>query len=135
MADLLIVDDDQDTAEMLADILAGEGHAIRLAHDGLQALERLKSGSVDLILLDVEMPRLSGPGMAYHLFLRDLGLENIPIVLLSAKLDLPRVAAAVGTPYFLTKPYAVDTLLALMARALSERTPPRPRLEQLGDRP
>jgi CheY-like chemotaxis protein len=129
MANLLIVDDDEDTVSLLEDILASEGHRISVAHDGLQGLERLRSG-VDLILLDVEMPRLTGPGMAYQLFLRDAGDERIPIVLLSGVLDLPRVAAAVGTPYFLAKPYALAALLALIARALAERSPPRPALRQ-----
>jgi CheY-like chemotaxis protein len=126
MADLLIVDDDLDTAEALEEILACDGHRIRVARDGLEGLDRIKSGPVDLILLDVEMPRLTGPAMAYELFLRDAGAENIPIVLLSGKLDLQRVAATVGTPYFLSKPYPLDALLSLLERALVERTPPRP---------
>jgi CheY-like chemotaxis protein len=130
MADLLIVDDDVDTVEALVDLLDCYGHRIRTARDGVEGLARIRSGPVDLILLDVEMPRLTGPEMAYAMFLRDAGEEKIPIVLLSGKLDLPRVAAAVGTPYYLPKPYSVDALLALMARALDERTPPRPRLEQ-----
>jgi CheY-like chemotaxis protein len=130
MADILIVDDDVDTTEVLADIFAGEGHQVRVAHDGLQGLERLRSGLVDLILLDVEMPRLTGPGMAYELFLHDAGLEGIPIVLVSGVLDLPQTAAAVGTAYFLAKPYALAALLRLVARALAERRPPRPQLPQ-----
>jgi CheY-like chemotaxis protein len=131
MAQVLIVDDDEDTVEVLSEILESCGHRIRVALDGRQGLECLRSGpAVDLILLDVEMPRLDGPQMAYQLFLRDAGDEKIPIVLLSGKLDLPRVAALVGTPYYLPKPYDLDALLALMARALSERVPPRPLLEQ-----
>lgn len=129
MADLLIVDDDTDTVEALDDLLGCCGHRIRTARDGTEGLARIRSGPVDLILLDVEMPRLTGPEMAYAMFLRDAGDDKIPIVLLSGKLDLPRVAAAVGTPYFLSKPYDVDALLALIERALAERTPPRPRLE------
>jgi CheY-like chemotaxis protein len=135
MADLLIVDDDQDTADALAELLACEGHELQVARDGLEGLERVRSGPVDLILLDVEMPRLTGPEMAYRLFLRDLGDEKIPIVLLSGKLDLQRVAATVGTPYFLAKPYTVDALLALVDEALTQRTPPHPRLEAIHARP
>jgi CheY-like chemotaxis protein len=135
VAQLLIVDDDEDTLEALAEILESSGHRILVAHDGVQGLERLRSGPVDLILLDVEMPRLTGPQMAYQLFLRDAGDEKIPIVLLSGKLDLRRVAALVGTPYFLAKPYGVDALFAMMSRALTERIPPRPPLEQPGGQP
>jgi CheY-like chemotaxis protein len=135
MCDLLIVDDDEDTAAALADCLVSEGHQIRVARDGVEGLSRLHSGPVDLILLDVEMPRLTGPEMAYQLFLHDAGDEKIPIVLLSGKLDLARVAARVGTPYFLAKPYDLDELLAVIARACCERIAPSPRLETLSMHP
>src|SRR5262245_54279004 len=123
MAEVLVVDDDQDIVEALVDVLECEGYAVRTARDGVEGLECLKSRPFDLILLDVEMPRLNGPDMAYRMFVRDAGDEEIPIVLLSANLNLARVAASVGTPYFLAKPYSVDSLLALMARALSEHIP------------
>lgn len=127
MAHLLIVEDDADTAETLAELLADEGHRVRIAHDGLEGIERLKDGPpVDVILLDVEMPRLTGPEMAYRLFLRDAGDEKIPIILLSGKLDLARVARIVGTPYFLSKPYDLGALLAMLRHVLVERSPPHP---------
>lgn len=125
MADLLIVDDDEDTVEALSELLESLGHHIRVAHDGIEGMARLKEARADVILLDVEMPRLTGPEMAYQLFLRDAGDEKIPIILLSGKLDLPRIAALVGTPYFLSKPYDLDALLPMLDRALVERTPPR----------
>ncbi len=49
-------------------------------------------------------------------------------MLLSGKLDLERIAKAVGTPYFLGKPYSAEQLFALSERALTERMPPRPAL-------
>ncbi len=128
MADMLVVDDDFDTAEALSDFLLMYGHRLRMACDGVEGLRCLDERLPDLVLLDVEMPRLNGPGMAYQMFLRDLGRERIPIVLLSGLLTLSEVAAAVGTPYFLGKPYSIDAALALIARALEERTPPVPRL-------
>jgi DNA-binding NtrC family response regulator len=127
MADLLVVDDDLDTAEALGDLLVAEGHQVRVARDGIDGLACLDVRLPDLVLLDVEMPRLTGPGMAYRMLLRDIGCERIPVVLLSGKLDLAKVAMAVGTPYFLGKPYSIDAALALLARALDERTPPSPR--------
>jgi len=128
VADVLIVDDDEDILEALGDFVAMEGHRVHLAHDGIEGLGRLESESVDLILLDVEMPRLSGPEMAYRMFVRDAGVEKIPIVLLSGKLGLDGVAKAVGTPYFLSKPYRTEQLHAVMERALTERKPSHPAL-------
>ena len=126
MADLLIVDDDMDMAELLGEALAHRGHQIRIAYDGEGGLRELAIRMPDAVLLDVEMPILDGPGMACEMFIRNCGLEAIPIVLLSGVVDLERVAARVGTPYFLGKPYALGAVRALCDRALTERTPPAP---------
>jgi hypothetical protein len=53
--------------------------------------------------------------------------EKIPIILSSGIVGLARVAAAVGTPYFLVKPYEIRTLLGVLDGALKERIPPAPR--------
>ena len=104
-----------------------DGHAVRIANDGRQGLAMIHQRYPDVVLLDVEMPELTGPQMAYAVFLHDVGAECIPIVLLSGVLDLKDVAAAVGTPYYLSKPYTLDGVERLVHRALSERRPPHPR--------
>jgi DNA-binding response OmpR family regulator len=124
IGELLVVDDDEDVAEALTDVLAAEGYRVRVARDGQQGLDALNVGYPDLVLLDVEMPVMSGPAMAYRMFLEDVGRENIPIVLLAGVADLPGIAANVGTPYFLEKPYALDRLLTLLSLALRERRAP-----------
>lgn len=129
MADLLIVDDDADIAELLGEALAHHGHHVRIARDGMEGLSELASRMPDAVLLDVEMPILDGPDMACQMFLRNCGLESIPIILLSGVVDLERIAARVGTPYFLGKPYALSAIRALCDRALAERTPPAPTLD------
>lgn len=126
MADLLVVDDDSDLREVLAAILVSLNHRVRVARNGQEALKLLDERLPDLVLLDVEMPVLDGPETAYRMFITDLGKEKIPIVLLSAVIDLHVVAARVGTPYFLGKPYAFEALLPLLDRALAERSPPHP---------
>jgi DNA-binding NtrC family response regulator len=128
MADLLVVDDDEDVAESLAEILREEGHVVRTAHDGKQGLELLGERLPEAVLLDVEMPLLTGPQMAVKMFIHDCGQENIPILLISGVRDLTAIAAHVRTPYFLKKPFAVDEVLRLLARALLERVPPQPQL-------
>jgi DNA-binding response OmpR family regulator len=124
IGELLVVDDDEDVAEALTDVLAAEGYQVRVARDGQQGLDALNVRYPDLVLLDVEMPVMSGPAMAYRMFLEDVGRENIPIVLLAGVADLRGIAANVGTPYFLEKPYALDRLLALLSLALRERRAP-----------
>jgi DNA-binding response OmpR family regulator len=126
MADLLIVDDDRDLAELLGEALAHHGHQVRFARDGMDGLRELSIRQPDAVLLDVEMPLLDGPGMAWQMFVRNYGLETIPIILLSGVVDLEQIAARVGTPYFLGKPYALSAVRALCDRALTERTAPAP---------
>ena len=126
MADVLVVDDDSDIADVLAEIMMGEGHEVRVALDGEAGVREVHARAPDVILLDVDMPVLNGPGMAYVLLVHDAGLEKIPIVLLSGVPHLVAVARQVGTPYFLGKPYKYDALVALVDRALRERTPPVP---------
>lgn len=126
MADVLLVDDDEDVTWVLEQLLEIAGHTVRIAHDGEEGLLLLEQRIPDVTILDVEMPLLDGPSMAYRMFVHDCGLENIPIVLVSGVFDLARVAARVGTPYFTAKPFDTGTMLSLVDRALSERLPPHP---------
>jgi DNA-binding NtrC family response regulator len=128
VADLLVVDDDVDVGDMLADVLREEGHTVRVARDGLHGLALLNERLPDAVLLDVEMPQLTGPQMAVRMFLHDCGQEAIPIVLQSGVKDIDAVAALVNTPYFLSKPFTVEDMFDLLGRALVERVPPRPAL-------
>jgi DNA-binding NtrC family response regulator len=132
MANLLVIDDDLDMADCCAEILRAEGHRVRIARNGAEGLALVVAEHPDLILLDVEMPVLNGPDMAYHMFLHDVGLEQIPILLTSGVLDIRGTAEKVGTPYFLGKPFTLEQLLAMVGRALVERTAPRPQIR--GDR-
>jgi CheY-like chemotaxis protein len=127
MADVLIVDDNADLRDLLAAILESAGHKVRKAGNGRQGMDLVAERTPDLALLDVEMPVLNGPEMAYGLFLRDQGDERIPIVLLSGIVGLS--AKVVGTPYFLTKPYSPEALLGIVNRALREHVSPSPQLE------
>jgi len=111
MRTLLVVDDDRDVTEVLAEVLRDEGYQVDIARNGEEALRFVDEGMPhfpDAVLLDVEMPVLDGPSTAYRLFVTDLGRENIPIVLLAGITNLPKIAALVGTPYFLEKPFALS---------------------------
>jgi chemosensory pili system protein ChpA (sensor histidine kinase/response regulator) len=130
MADVLIVDDDDDLAEITAMIIEGAGHHTRRAVDGCDGLERLHERLPDLLVLDVEMPQLSGPDMASQMRVRDAGMERVPILLVSGCVGLAAIAARVGTPYVLAKPYSIERFLAVLARALDERRAPTHDLTQ-----
>ena len=125
-ADILVVDDDDDLAGVIADVLALQGHRVRRGNSGYEGLRLLHERIPDLVILDVEMPHLTGPEMAYRMFLHDAGLENVPVVLVSGALGLTEIAERAGIPYVLAKPFDLPVFLALVERALSERRPPAP---------
>lgn len=127
MSKLLVVDDDPDVAEALSSVLEDEGHEVAIAGDGQRGLEQIARSRPDAVLLDVEMPVLDGPSMVARLVARDSGDETIPIVLVSGAGELSQIARRVGTPYFLTKPYSIANLSALLERAVTEHLPPEPR--------
>jgi PAS domain S-box-containing protein len=60
---ILVVDDEGQVAEMVAELLRGEGHRVQTAADGIEALEKLEHASFDLVVSDLRMPRLDGPGL------------------------------------------------------------------------
>jgi CheY-like chemotaxis protein len=124
-----VVDDNVHVARASKRVLASVGHDVQTAVTGEEGLRVLRTQPLpDCVVLDVEMPVLSGPEMAYEMFRQDAGLENVPIVLVSGRDDLAEIAARIGTPYFLSKAtsHYTQVLLALVARAVKERTAPSP---------
>jgi CheY-like chemotaxis protein len=127
MANVLIVDDNSETVELTAELLESAGHCITRGFNGEEGLKSLNVGPLpDCILLDVDMPVLSGPEMAHRMLLHDAGEETIPILLVSGRNDLSEVAGRMGTPYFLRKasPDYGEALLKILDRALQERRAP-----------
>ena len=130
MAEILVVDDDDDVAYVIQAFLEMEHHRVRRAADGEKGLASLDDeGLPDLVVMDVEMPLLSGPGMAAQMRAQDLGKERIPLIVVSGVVGLEEVAEHMGTPYYLPKPFAPEALSRLVARALRERRWPTPQIE------
>jgi DNA-binding NtrC family response regulator len=126
MAHLLLVDDDNDVVEALGELLRGEGHEVRTASTGEEGLLVLREAPLpDALVLDVDMPGLGGPGMAHKMLLHDAGEEAIPIILMSARRDLPAIARKMGTSYSLRKPATIDAFITVLDRAIHERRAPR----------
>jgi DNA-binding response OmpR family regulator len=118
---VLIVEDDPDTREMLAALLATEGfHAVG-AEDGLEGLHLLRTvrhrapDAPCLVLLDLKMPRLSGNEFR-RAQLGDPIVATVPIAVMSGAVDAEELAATLGAVATLTKPIDFDVLLAVVRR-------------------
>jgi DNA-binding response OmpR family regulator len=120
-ARVLIVDDDQDLAEAMADALAFEGLDVRIARNGAEGLDRIYERRPDVVVLDVQMPVLDGPGMVRRLAPFAERGEVIPIVLVSGQSELKEIAARIETPHFLRKPFRTEALVEIVTTALRER--------------
>jgi CheY-like chemotaxis protein len=126
VADVVIIDDDVDLALTVRDVLELGGHTVRTAFNGAEGLAAITARHPDVILLDVEMPVLDGPSMAYELLVTNAGKELIPIVLSSGYAEIDAIADRIGTPYTIRKPCSIAALTEVLDRACRERRPPRP---------
>lgn len=115
MAKILVCDDDKEIVEAIDIYLTQEGHEVLKAYDGEEALKVLKEQEVDLLVIDVMMPRLDG--IRATLKIREE--NNIPIIILSAKSeDADKILGLnVGADDYVTKPF---NPLELVARVKSQ---------------
>jgi DNA-binding response OmpR family regulator len=119
MADLVVVDDDADTAEFLSLVLTMHGHRVRIAHDGEAGLRLLRERLPDVLLVDVQLPMLDGAEVVRRIAAESLGAGRLVIVVMSARDDLPDVALRIGTPHVLAKPCTESTVIVAVERALA----------------
>lgn len=123
---ILIVEDDRDIRDVLADILVDEGYHVLLAEDGLEGLQRLRDGPQPaLILLDLMMPRMDGFQFRDEQRSRP-EWRDIPVVLLTAGGDLPDKARKLDAADALRKPVKLESLLEMIDRFTPPLRAPAP---------
>ncbi len=124
MSRILAVDDEERVLTFLSRYLTGEGHQVVTAGNGRKALDVLAREEIDLILLDLVMPQLSGLQMLGSLRERD---NAPPVIVLSAVSDVGARVQALdrGAVDFVCKPFHVAELIARIRRHIQDL--PRPR--------
>ena len=121
LGNILIVEDDRETREMLATLLAMEGFHAVAAEDGLEALHllrtvRRRAPEVPcLVLLDLKMPRLGGNEFR-RAQLGDPTVASVPVAVMSGATDLEARAKALGAVASVSKPINCDVLMEVVRR-------------------
>jgi DNA-binding NtrC family response regulator len=120
---ILIVDDDRRLADMLAKILAAEGHRVDTADNGRAALSQLARRDYDVVITDVRMPELDGPGLYREMEQRWPALLSRVIFITGDSLnpDTQSFLARVGAPA-LHKPFDLDDIHRIVREALERRS-------------
>ena len=125
MARVLIVDDNQQNAELLEAHLDGTGYETRIAANGEETLTAAREWNPDLLLLDVMMPKMSGFQVCKRLR-ADPATKTVGVIFVTALDEVTDIERAVdaGTEDFLTKPINKTELLLRVRALLDARTQP-----------
>ncbi len=119
---ILVVDDDEANRDVLGRRLQRLGYGVIEARDGIEALERLAEGGIDLVLLDVMMPRLDGFAvLARHH--ADPAIRDIPVIMISALDDTASVVRCIeaGAEDYLAKPFDPVLLKARVGACIEKK--------------
>jgi two-component system response regulator MprA len=119
---VLVVEDDEEIAQVLQRSLRLEGYEVRVAGDGEAALDQSAAFNPDLVILDLGLPKLDGMEVARRL----RSADDVPILMLTARdaLEARVEGLDAGADDYLVKPFERQELLARL-RALLRRRPPR----------
>lgn len=119
---ILVVEDDDALRETLAEVMADEGHEVRAAMHGADALQALASWTPDVIVLDLMMPIMDAYEFRAHQRQTPGGL-HARVLVLSAARGVPDAAARLEADAWLTKPFALADVIAAVDRLLDGADP------------
>jgi len=121
---ILVVDDDPDIVITLRDRLESLGYDTITARDGLRALELIEQDTPHLVLLDLEMPKLSGLGVLKQLSRHRQNGQDLPVIVMTAHGSIAAAVEAMkeGAYDFLTKPFEVDHLSIVIRKAVERES-------------
>jgi chemosensory pili system protein ChpA (sensor histidine kinase/response regulator) len=121
---VMVVDDSLTMRRVTQRLLVREGYQVVLAKDGVDALEHLQSITPDVMLVDIEMPRMDGFDLTRNVR-GDERTKHIPIIMITSRTATKHrnYAFELGVNEYLGKPYQEDTLLQSIAGFVGKETP------------
>lgn len=120
-ARILVAEDNDILRELISRLLARQGYAADLVQNGLQAVDAVKAGNYDLVLMDMQMPELDGISATIAIRRLDTPASRVPIIALTANalVGQRETCLEAGMNDFVTKPIQPDALYAVMRRCLA----------------
>jgi two-component system sensor histidine kinase RpfC len=118
---ILLADDNKSNQILMSRILEGVGHVVRTAANGGEAFDVMASGEIDLAILDLNMPEISGPDVIKLFRAGSVGADRLPIMILSADATpaAKRESIEAGADEFVTKPVTAASLIAAINRVMA----------------
>jgi DNA-binding response OmpR family regulator len=122
-SEIFIVEDDNDTADMLAEMVRLSGYRVQLYHSAQTVLAALRQHIPSAIILDIMMPDISGLEVLQTIR-HDEHLQNLPVILLSAKSTPLEIEEGIqaGANLYLTKPVRFDEIQRAIEEVLAANT-------------
>jgi CheY-like chemotaxis protein len=112
---ILIIDDDPTSVKMAESFLTAHGYEVITAGDGDEGINQIKKARPDLIVLDVQMPKMNGYTFVFEL--KKIPDSNtIPIIVVTAKQGMAEIFKVEGIKEYITKPVQPDVLLTHIAK-------------------
>jgi DNA-binding NtrC family response regulator len=114
---ILLVDDEEDTAALLSEVLGRRGYRVVPVLSAMQCLEYLRDGATDIVITDLQMPEMSGIDLCRELSVRH---PDVLVIILTGVVGLKHSVSATraGAYDFLVKPVKTDLLESALQRAL-----------------
>lgn len=122
MAKLLVVDDEKNLRIVVQKELARQGHTVEAASDGEEAWEALEAQDFDVLLCDINMPRLDGMGLLRRLCEQNQNRPEVIMLTGQATVETAIEAMKLGAYDYLTKPYRIAELSALVEQAAEKQS-------------
>lgn len=116
---VLVIDDDDAVADVVRQVLREAGYSVATVRHGAAALELIHHVSPDLILLDLSMPIMDG--WSFVAQYRRTAKVGARIILLTGNSQAAEIARTLRTDGYITKPFGVDDLVAIVAREMPDR--------------
>ncbi len=115
-----MVEDDEDIADLVSFSLEREGYKVRLAHDGMEGLELIRTKRPDLAILDIMLPSMDGLDI-YRAMQASTMTEHIPVLFLTARAQLEDRLAGLqlGADDYMTKPFSPKELILRVKNILA----------------